>query len=98
MTTKISSDQVVMEVIGVSLSDFANNTVTTEELEAEALVLAQKIENLTPSDVGAEPKLTLATQEEMEAGTETDVRSMSPLLIRKAMGSVKAKSYFMGQI
>lgn len=44
MTTKISSDQVVMEGIGVSLSDFANNnTVSTDDLEAEALARQQAI-------------------------------------------------------
>lgn len=53
---------------------------------------------LDATRVGAQPAMTQATQAEMAAGVETGVRSMSPLLIRKAIESVKAKSYFMGQI
>lgn len=53
---------------------------------------------LDATRVGAQPAMTQATQTEMAAGVETGVRSMSPLLIRKAIESVKAKSYFMGQI
>lgn len=44
MTTKISSVQVVMEGIGVSLSDFANNTVSAADLEAEARSREQALE------------------------------------------------------
>jgi hypothetical protein len=39
----------------------------------------------TPADLGAEPAQTPATQAESEAGTETGLRSFSPLRIKQAI-------------
>lgn len=50
--------------------------------------LAQRIENLQPTDVRAEPALTPATQAEMVAGAEVALRSMSPLRVAQAIGAL----------
>lgn len=45
---------------------------------------------ITPSDIGAEPALTQATKEEMEAGLESGLRSMSPLLVAQAIAALSS--------
>ena len=54
---------------------------------------AARGDNRHPTDTSLEPARTQATQAEMEAGTEANVRSMSPLRVKQAIAAL-ASTHF----
>lgn len=54
------------------------------------------VAGITPVAIGAEPALTTATQAEMEAGTETALRSMSPQRVAQSVGGAHASKHASG--
>lgn len=55
--------------------------------DAGALGKAARSDHVHPTDTSREPKRQMATQAEMEAGTETAVRSMSPAGVAQAIAA-----------
>ena len=71
------------------LKQDAATAATDTELSAHTSSTSNP-HSVTPVQIGAEPTQTAASQAEMEAGTETSIRSMSPLRIAQAIAALSA--------
>ena len=81
----------------------ANGAVTYENSAAVLLAdgvasagarnTAARGDHRHPTDTSREPARTQATQAEMEAGTEANVRSMSPLRVKQAIAALASTPF-----